>query len=78
MLSGIIPYNASQFALFDTEDREKMKKISITIDEINKKMGHNTLYYAVTGINKKWDMRREHQSPHYTTRWEDIPIVHAK
>jgi len=78
MLSGLVPCNLDQFAMFDPEDRQKLKTVTVVMDEINKKMGRNTLFYAAAGVKKPWDMRREFESPHYTTRWKDLPGVKAE
>lgn len=50
-----------------------------TVDAINRRMGRNAIGSAAAGVGsrKSWLMRRRHLSPAYTTRWCDIPIVHA-
>ncbi len=78
LLSGLVPCNLDQFSLFDPEDRQKLKKVTLAVDEINKKMGRNTVFYAAAGVKKPWEMRREFESPHYTTRWKDLPDVKAE
>ncbi len=75
MLSGLVPYDHSQYALFDTINRKKMNKLTIIIDEINEKFGRDTLFYASAGIKKRWSMRREKMSPKYTTSWKELPVV---
>lgn len=78
MLSGLVPTNRSQASFFDTEDRLKMAKITEVVDEVNKKMGSNTLFYAATGINRKWRTRADMRTPKYTTDWDQIPLVSTK
>mgnify|MGYP000309576152 FL=1 len=78
MLSGLVPANRSQASIFDTEDRMKMAKITEVVDEVNKKMGSNTLFYAATGINRKWRTRADMRTPKYTTDWDQLPLVSAK
>lgn len=78
MLSGLVPTNQSQASFFDTEDRLKMAKITEVIDEVNKKNGTNTLFYAATGINRKWLTRADMRTPKYTTDWDQLPLVSAK
>ncbi len=77
MLTGFVPFDRSQLPLFDTENRIKMAKITEIIDKINKEMGADTLFYASSGIDKQWQMHRDMKSPHYTTNWDDLPIVSA-
>ena len=45
------------------------------LDNINNRYGRNTLLFAAQGNERKWAMRREFLSPHYTTRWADIPKI---
>jgi len=54
---------------------DKRKKLMDTIDKLNKTFGQDTLFYASSGINKDWKMKRAKLSPHYTTHWKDIPRV---
>lgn len=44
-------------------------------DNINQKYGSNSMFLAAQGIEQKWAMRRELLSPHYTTRWRDVPMI---
>jgi len=45
------------------------------LDNINHRYGRNTVKFAAQGIEHQWAMRREFLSPHYTTRWADIPKI---
>jgi DNA polymerase V len=49
--------------------------LMLTLDTINKKMGNNSLFFAAQGIDQHWKSKRDYQSPHYTTKWEEIPSV---
>jgi DNA polymerase V len=75
MLSGIVTGGGNQTTIFDTENRDKLKKISYIIDSVNKKMNTEAIYYASSGIKKNWSMKRNLKSPHYTTDWKQIPGV---
>ena len=46
-------------------------------DRINARWGRGTLRLAREGFVQPWAMRREHCSPAYTTRWDDLPVVRA-
>ncbi len=76
MLGGLLPDKAIQTCLFD-EDEKRVRNFQLmrTLDEINHKMGADTIHYAVTGIQQKWQMRRSYRSPAYTTRWKEIPRI---
>ena len=77
LLSGLVPYNRAQFALFDTENRIKMNEVTTVMDCLNQKFGKDTVFYASSGIKRRWSMRREMMSAHFTTNWKELPLVHA-
>ncbi len=58
----------------DTSAAEKEARLSSAIDSIQRCFGRSSVMLAVQG-NGQIKMNREHQSPHYTTLWEDIPGV---
>ena len=45
------------------------------LDNINNRYGRDTLRFACQGIDKKWAMKRQFLSPHYTTKWKDLPKI---
>jgi len=47
------------------------------VDGINKKYGSETTHFASTGIEKSWQMKQEHLSPKYTTKWDQIVEIVA-
>jgi DNA polymerase V len=80
LLQDFINTANMQVSLFDPPNR--LNKILVTelMDDINQKFGRESLYFAATGMKakRKWEMKREKLSSHYTTRWEDLPEVKAK
>jgi DNA polymerase V len=77
MLTGIVPYDSSQYGLFDSEDRNKKKTLTGLIDKINKEMGSKTLVYAATGTKRNWKTKAEKRSPKFTTDWKNLVIAKA-
>ena len=73
-LSHISPSNAVQTSIFDTIDRDKHKKLMETIDRINAGMGHNSVKLVSQGTITA-HTNREHLSPQYTTKWDDILTI---
>lgn len=55
-----------------SEDKPKMMEC---LDAINKRYGVGTLSLGSEKLTKSWSMKRAFLSPHYTTRWSDIPII---
>lgn len=58
----------------DPETVQKEASLSGAIDRINKSFGPGAILFGVQGDGKVKNAR-EHQSPHYTTLWEDLPKV---
>ena len=73
-LSRITPATAVQASLFDEIDRPKHKKLMAAIDRINTEMGRDSVKLVSQGTLTD-HTNREHLSPQYTTRWEDILVV---
>jgi DNA polymerase V len=71
MLSHIVPDDSIQGNLF-----EKQKGIGRylmeQIDNINFSMRNDVVKFASSGTKRDWKMRRDFQSPRYTTRWEEL------
>jgi len=57
-----------QLTLFEHGSDEKRLAVMQALDTVNRRWGKNTLFYAASGIGKRWSMRRERKSPSYTTR----------
>lgn len=53
---------------------KKAKDLMQVMDDINQKMGKNTVNIATQGITQlqSWQMRREHCSLRCTTRWDEL------
>ena len=73
-LSRITPATAVQGTLFDTIDRPKHKALMQAIDRINAGQGGEAVKLVSQG-SITGHTNREHLSPQYTTRWEDILVV---
>ena len=61
----------------DTDLVKRENNITAAIDTINNTFGKGTIKLAVQGSGKI-KTTSENQSPHYTTRWTDIPKVTVK
>ena len=72
MLSDFYDEGVCQLDLFHSESRKiKDKNLMILIDKVNKThLGPIT--FLAQGIKKEWSMKREMQSPRYTTNWGDL------
>ena len=76
--TDILSENDVVHSLFeDTESLEKERKITSALDVINGTFGKGVVKLAVQGSGRVRS-QSESQSPHYTTRWSDIPTVSVK
>lgn len=76
--SGIQDEGEIVHSLFeDTEAIEKEHKITSALDAINRMYGDGAVRLAVQGSGHIRTTRQK-QSPHYTTRWSDLPKVSVK
>ncbi len=78
MLMGLIPAAGRQPVLFEELQCPQSSRTDAVLDAINRRFGPNTLRHAVMGFdNSGWAMRQSRRSPHYTTRWSELPVVKA-
>lgn len=75
IITHIVPVNAIQQNLFDGVDRAKQETLMGVVDDINQKLGKNTVKYAVQSFpnqHTRWLQSQSKLSPCYTTRWEQV------
>ena len=78
MALEIGPENETQMS-FDSispAEVERRRRLMAAVDSINKAHGKGTVRVAAVGaMNPSWSMRQSRCSPHYTTRWTDLPVA---
>lgn len=65
--------NPTQLNLFDRYQSDRSKKLMQVVDSLNKK--EPQVFFASSGIDPFWSMRRKLKSPAYTTSLSDLPVV---
>lgn len=71
----LVKPEAAQRVLFGDMDPERGAKAMAAMDRINSRWGRGSLAVASAGIRKPWAVKFDMRSPHYTTRWEELPIA---
>jgi DNA polymerase V len=72
----LTPETTTQITLFQSiESDEKHRKLMHVLDNLNQSMGKNTVKFAAQGQSKRWQLKQEKLSAHYTTRLKDIFVV---
>lgn len=75
MLSDFYDPGMFQLGLFDdVSTRANSQQLMSVLDTINQS-GAGKVFFAGQGTKKDWSMKREHLSPAYTTRWDQLPRV---
>lgn len=75
MLSDFYDPGMFQPGLFDeVSTRSNSQQLMSVLDTINQS-GAGKIFFAGQGTKKDWSMKREHLSPAYTTRWDQLPRV---
>lgn len=79
MLTGIVPQSEVQMSLFEPgEYSRKQYQLMETLDRINAAYGKQTASFAAAGLHTRdnsgieWQMKQEHLSQRYTTRWDEL------
>ncbi|AEI51617.1 Y-family DNA polymerase [Runella slithyformis] len=75
MVSGIVPENTIQTALFDVHEPKRLKdhRIFQTVDALNRTLGRDKIRIAAQGNGPS--THQAFRSPCYTTRWEDMLVI---
>ncbi|MBD1156115.1 Y-family DNA polymerase [Pelagibacterales bacterium SAG-MED16] len=76
MLTGLSNEDGSK-NLFSSEKDEKIKDLMKSIDNTNYRYGRSTLSLASAGVQKRWNMRREHSSKIDTADFYLLPTVNT-
>ena len=75
VITRLIQAEGHTFNMFeDAAAADKEARLSGAIDSINRSYGPGSILLGVQG-DGRIKMAREHQSPHYTTLWDDIPCA---
>lgn len=78
MLMDILPDNICQYdLLINTRVQDKSDRLMQTLDEVNNKMGRQSLFIAAEGISPGWKIRAHRKSGRYTTQWSEILSIKA-
>ena len=76
MLSELVPAEGCQTDLFAKSLLPiKSKKLMSVMDNINKKMGKESIKVASEGFKRPWKMKQENKSQNFTTNWNDLLIA---
>jgi DNA polymerase V len=83
MLLDLCKRDAVHPSLFNLGDTPQSQELMTTIDKINHLHGRGAIRLAsaspmVLGACRTWHMRSDLRSPRYTTRWDELPIVHTR
>ena len=76
MLTGLSNEDGSK-NLFSSEKDEKIKGLMKSIDNTNYRYGTSTLSLASAGVQKRWNMRREHSSKIDTADFYLLPTINT-
>ncbi len=77
VITGVVPRNAVSQSLFgDRGAAEREQRLSTAIDTINNAFGRGAVKLGVQS-SEAFSLS-DNRSPHYTTRWEDLPVAKLK
>lgn len=77
LFSDVCSREQVQRNLFSSPANPGQYQLMQAIDALNKKMGKDTVTYAVKGITSQWQHIPTQRSPRYTTRWNEFSIIKA-
>ncbi|MEM9835506.1 MAG: Y-family DNA polymerase [Bacteroidota bacterium] len=76
LASELRPAGVQQGNLFAAhQPHQRASHVMETLDQINRRMGRDMVYFASCGHRPKIPFRQEYRSPCYTTKWTDILTI---
>jgi len=67
-----------QLSFFDNPKNDIHRRaLATAVDQLNKRLGQNTVRYGAMGTTQRWAMRQERKSRRFTTDWNQLPIAKA-
>ena len=76
MLLGLVDHRHQQQSFLDPVDRVRAAALMTAVDAVNHKHGRAVLRSGTTWLSQHWRPVADHCSNRYTTRWNELPIVH--
>lgn len=76
LLNELSREQSAQQDLFSRKNPKRAQAMR-ALDQVNQIYGKNTLFLAAEGIDKPWQMRRNHTSNCYTTNWNQFLEISA-
>ncbi|GHP00809.1 umuC protein [Reticulibacter mediterranei] len=78
LVSALQPEEVIQpdlFGAFSWEHEVRQAAQMALLDEINRRYGRDTLFFAAQGTQRSWQQRARRRSPRYTTNWQEVLTV---
>jgi len=75
IVSGIVPEDEYQLALFSTNPDNNARKVMKVLDAINHSNGRNKLKLAAQGFDRRWRVKNERLSKRFTTRFDELLVI---
>lgn len=72
IVSGIVPEDEYQLALFSPNPDNNARKVMQVLDAINYSNGRNKLKLAAQGFDRTWRVKNERLSQRFTTRFDEL------
>jgi DNA polymerase V len=74
-LLGLQPNNAQHSDLFENDSSPKNSKLMDAVDQLNRRLGKDTVTFGRVQGEVKGERRHDLLSPAYTSNWEQLPMV---
>jgi DNA polymerase V len=77
VLTDLMAAEQVQATLFEADARQRSQALMAALDSLNGRFGTGTVFPAGTGVKRAWRTQAENISPHYTTCFDQLPLVRA-
>jgi DNA polymerase V len=75
ILSDLTSEQNLQLGLLENGKVKNSDRLMSAMDDINERMGRNTVRFGICGTRQDWKMLSKMRSPSYTNRWADLLTI---
>ncbi|HZH32964.1 MAG TPA: Y-family DNA polymerase [Pyrinomonadaceae bacterium] len=75
MLNSLSPADQLTLRMFGDERAERFRQVLLTVDQLNRKWGRDTVRFATANPVGNWRTKIERRSPRYTTRLGEVLTI---
>lgn len=75
LFAGLVPASPMTARMYGDEKWRRLRAAMKAVDQVNRKLGRDTVRFAVSGLKRSWQTKAEKRSQRYTTCWSEVLAI---